>query len=102
MYFLFLDQYVKHKIIDVYIEREDGNLGIVLRGGAHPDPDMCKPLIVTHVRPDGPADRLIETKLLLLKNKSYKVENVFSINYHILKTAPFVSYYYFKSIKIKM
>ncbi|XP_025197808.1 glutamate receptor-interacting protein 2 isoform X3 [Melanaphis sacchari] len=51
------DQYVKHKIIDVFIEREDGSLGIVLRGGAHPDPDMCKPLTVTHVRPDGPADR---------------------------------------------
>uniref|UniRef100_A0A2S2NU89 Glutamate receptor-interacting protein 2 n=1 Tax=Schizaphis graminum TaxID=13262 RepID=A0A2S2NU89_SCHGA len=50
-------QYVKHKIIDVFIEREDGSLGIVLRGGAHPDPDMCKPLTVTHVRPDGPADR---------------------------------------------
>ncbi|XP_015369600.1 PREDICTED: glutamate receptor-interacting protein 2 [Diuraphis noxia] len=54
---LFPDQYVKHKIIDVFIEREDGSLGIVLRGGAHPDPDMCKPLTVTHVRPDGPADR---------------------------------------------
>jgi len=56
--FLFPDQHVKHKIIDVFIEREDGSLGIVLRGGAHPDPDMCKPLTVTHVRPDGPADRL--------------------------------------------
>ncbi|XP_025416585.1 glutamate receptor-interacting protein 2-like isoform X3 [Sipha flava] len=50
-------QYVKHKVIDVFIEREDGNLGIVLRGGAHPDPEMCKPLTVTHVRSDGPADR---------------------------------------------
>lgn len=56
----FLDQYVKHKIIDVFIEREDGSLGIVLRGGAHPDPDMCKPLTVTHVRPDGPADRQVK------------------------------------------
>lgn len=58
--FLSLDQYVKHKIIDVFIEREDGSLGIILRGGAHPDPDMCKPLTVTHVRPDGPADRLVK------------------------------------------
>lgn len=59
-FFLFSDQYVKHKIIDVFIEREDGSLGIVLRGGVHSDPDMCKPLIVTHVRPDGPADRLVK------------------------------------------
>ncbi|VVC41220.1 PDZ domain [Cinara cedri] len=50
-------QYVKHKVIDVFIEREEGSLGIVLRGGAHSDPDMCKPLTVTHVRPDGPADK---------------------------------------------
>jgi len=56
----FSGQYVKHKIIDVFIEREDGSLGIVLRGGAHPDPDMCKPLTVTHVRRDGPADRSIK------------------------------------------
>ncbi|XP_050430657.1 glutamate receptor-interacting protein 1 isoform X2 [Adelges cooleyi] len=51
------NQCVKHKVIDVFIEREDGSLGIVLRGGAHVDPDMCRPLIVTHVRIDGPADR---------------------------------------------
>lgn len=57
MFISFLDQYVKHKVIDVFIEREDGNLGIILRGGAHSDPDMCKPLTVTHVRSDGPADR---------------------------------------------
>lgn len=58
--FMFSDQYVKHKIIDVFIEKEDGSLGIVLRGGAQSAPDMCKPLTVTHVRCDGPADRLVK------------------------------------------
>lgn len=71
---------MKHKVIDVFIEREDGSLGIVLRGGAHPDPEMCKPLTVTHVRPDGPADRWvkIESKLYLfiVINKSCKVEKI--------------------------
>lgn len=80
---MFSDQYVKHKIIDVYIEKEDGSLGIVLRGGVHPDPDMCKPLTVTHVRPDGPADRLSKSKLLLY-DKLYEFENIFShTSYHI-------------------
>ncbi|XP_050536534.1 glutamate receptor-interacting protein 2-like isoform X2 [Daktulosphaira vitifoliae] len=52
------NQCVKHKLIDVFIERDGGgSLGIVLRGGAHSDPNMCRPLIVTHVRVDGPADR---------------------------------------------
>lgn len=73
-WFLFSDQYVKHKVIDVFIEREDGSLGIVLRGGAHPDPEMCKPLTVTHVRSDGPADRWVQIQSKLCK--SYKLYGV--------------------------
>ncbi|XP_069674569.1 glutamate receptor-interacting protein 2 isoform X2 [Periplaneta americana] len=45
------------KVTNVTIERETGSLGFTLRGGAHPDPLLSRPLVVTHVRPGGPADR---------------------------------------------
>ncbi|KAJ9589081.1 hypothetical protein L9F63_017626, partial [Diploptera punctata] len=45
------------KVTNVTIERESGSLGFTLRGGVHPDPLLSRPLIVTHVRPGGPADK---------------------------------------------
>lgn len=45
------------KVTNITIERESGSLGFTLRGGAHPDPLLSRPLIVTHVRPGGPADK---------------------------------------------
>ncbi|XP_023709874.1 glutamate receptor-interacting protein 2 isoform X2 [Cryptotermes secundus] len=44
------------KITHVTIEREAGSLGFTLRGGAHPDPLLSRPLVITYVRPGGPAD----------------------------------------------
>ncbi|XP_066993611.2 glutamate receptor-interacting protein 1 isoform X2 [Anabrus simplex] len=45
------------RVYQVRIEREAGSLGFTLRGGTHPDPILSRPLVVTHVRPGGPADR---------------------------------------------
>ncbi|KAF7274622.1 hypothetical protein GWI33_012701 [Rhynchophorus ferrugineus] len=49
---------VTSKVTDVTIERVDGSLGITLRGGYVPEhPQLSRPLIITHVRPNGPAYR---------------------------------------------
>lgn len=45
-------------ITEVPVERIDGSLGITLRGGYAPDhPHLSRPLVITHVRPNGPAHR---------------------------------------------
>lgn len=50
--------YVTVKKTDVFIERdEEGNLGLTLQGGLHQNPEHCKPLFVTYVRPGGPTDK---------------------------------------------
>lgn len=50
--------YVTVKKIDVFIERdEEGNLGLTLQGGVHQNPQLTRPLVVTHVRPGGPTDK---------------------------------------------
>lgn len=50
--------YVVARTADVCIERDDdGNLGLTLQGGLHQNPEYCRPLFVTYVRPDGPTDR---------------------------------------------
>ncbi|EEB12197.1 conserved hypothetical protein [Pediculus humanus corporis] len=46
---------VKTKITTVNIERENGNLGITLRGGFHQNSDLSRPVTITYVKPDGPA-----------------------------------------------
>ncbi|KAL4646334.1 glutamate receptor-interacting protein 2-like [Arapaima gigas] len=45
------------KTIDVRLRKEDNSYGFVLRGGSHEDWHKSRPLVVTHVRPGGPADR---------------------------------------------
>ncbi|XP_054275201.1 glutamate receptor-interacting protein 1-like [Macrosteles quadrilineatus] len=48
---------VVRRVMNVSIERDsNGSLGITLRGGAHPDPALSRPLTITQVKPGGPAD----------------------------------------------
>nr|XP_019602607.1 PREDICTED: glutamate receptor-interacting protein 2 isoform X3 [Rhinolophus sinicus] len=45
------------KTVDVSLYKEGNSFGFVLRGGAHEDGHKCRPLVLTYVRPGGPADR---------------------------------------------
>ncbi|XP_051509429.1 glutamate receptor-interacting protein 2a isoform X3 [Myxocyprinus asiaticus] len=45
------------KTIEVCLEKEGNSFGFVLRGGFHEDWQKARPLVVTYVRPGGPADR---------------------------------------------
>ncbi|XP_055985557.1 glutamate receptor-interacting protein 2 isoform X2 [Sorex fumeus] len=45
------------KTVDVALYKEGNSFGFVLRGGAHEDSHKSRPLVLTHVRPGGPADR---------------------------------------------
>ncbi|KAA0714535.1 Glutamate receptor-interacting protein 2 [Triplophysa tibetana] len=45
------------KTIEVCVEKEGNSFGFVLRGGFHEDWHKARPLVVTYVRPGGPADR---------------------------------------------
>ncbi|CAL8337702.1 unnamed protein product [Lota lota] len=45
------------KTIDICLNKEGNSFGLVLRGGSHDDWHKSRPLVVTYVRPGGPADR---------------------------------------------
>uniref|UniRef100_A0A8C5T5R1 Glutamate receptor interacting protein 2 n=1 Tax=Malurus cyaneus samueli TaxID=2593467 RepID=A0A8C5T5R1_9PASS len=45
------------KTIEVSLYKEGNSFGFVLRGGAHEDWHKSRPLVLTYVRPGGPADR---------------------------------------------
>nr|XP_031542029.1 glutamate receptor-interacting protein 2 isoform X2 [Vicugna pacos] len=45
------------KMVDVSLYKEGNSFGFVLRGGAHEDGHKSRPLVLTYVRPGGPADR---------------------------------------------
>ncbi|KAM6977037.1 glutamate receptor-interacting protein 2-like isoform 2-T2 [Aplochiton taeniatus] len=45
------------KTIEVSLYKEGNSFGFVLRGGFHEDWHRSRPLLVTYVRPGGPADR---------------------------------------------
>ncbi|XP_012513914.1 PREDICTED: glutamate receptor-interacting protein 2 [Propithecus coquereli] len=45
------------KTVDVSLYKEGNSFGFVLRGGAHEDEHKSRPLVLTYVRPGGPADR---------------------------------------------
>ncbi|XP_052419408.1 glutamate receptor-interacting protein 2 isoform X2 [Carassius gibelio] len=45
------------RTIEVCLEKEGNSFGFVLRGGFHEDWHKARPLVVTYVRPGGPADR---------------------------------------------
>ncbi|KAL2101996.1 hypothetical protein ACEWY4_003757 [Coilia grayii] len=59
-----LPPYVHHssaavisKTIEVCLQKEGNSFGFVVRGGFHEDWHRSRPLVVTYVRPGGPADR---------------------------------------------
>ncbi|KAL1514313.1 hypothetical protein ABEB36_003589 [Hypothenemus hampei] len=69
---------VTTQVTEVSVERVDGSLGITLRGGYNPDhPHLSRPLVITHVRPNGPAQRsgLIRVGDRLLKVDRYSLIN---------------------------
>ncbi|XP_008562607.1 PREDICTED: glutamate receptor-interacting protein 2 [Galeopterus variegatus] len=45
------------KTVDISLYKEGNSFGFVLRGGAHEDGHKSRPLVLTYVRPGGPADR---------------------------------------------
>ncbi|XP_061788407.1 glutamate receptor-interacting protein 2 isoform X3 [Nerophis lumbriciformis] len=45
------------KTIDICLHKEGSSFGFVTRGGIHEDWHKSRPLVVTYVRPGGPADR---------------------------------------------
>ncbi|KAI1892383.1 hypothetical protein AGOR_G00132800 [Albula goreensis] len=45
------------KTLDIRLHKEGKSFGFVLRGGSHEDWHRSRPLVVTYVRPGGPADR---------------------------------------------
>ncbi|XP_042347448.1 glutamate receptor-interacting protein 2-like isoform X2 [Plectropomus leopardus] len=45
------------KTIEVCLHKEGNSFGFVMRGGFHEDWRRSRPLVVTYVRPGGPADR---------------------------------------------
>ncbi|XP_063076591.1 glutamate receptor-interacting protein 2a [Engraulis encrasicolus] len=45
------------KTIEVCLQKEGNSFGFVIRGGFHEDWHRSRPLVVTYVRPGGPADR---------------------------------------------
>ncbi|KAJ8257948.1 hypothetical protein GJAV_G00191490 [Gymnothorax javanicus] len=45
------------KTVDIRLQKEGKSFGFVLRGGSHEDWQKSRPLVVTYVRPGGPADR---------------------------------------------
>ncbi|XP_026576560.1 glutamate receptor-interacting protein 2 [Pseudonaja textilis] len=45
------------KTVEVTLYKEGNSFGFVLRGGAHEDWHKSRPLVLTYVRPGGPADR---------------------------------------------
>ncbi|XP_038863429.1 glutamate receptor-interacting protein 2-like [Salvelinus namaycush] len=49
--------FVIAKTIEVCLYKEGNSFGFVMRGGFHEDWHRSRPLVVTYVRPGGPADR---------------------------------------------
>uniref|UniRef100_A0A3P8UC85 Glutamate receptor interacting protein 1 n=1 Tax=Amphiprion percula TaxID=161767 RepID=A0A3P8UC85_AMPPE len=48
---------VMFKNVEVTLHKEGNNFGFVIRGGAHEDRNKSRPIVVTTIRPGGPADR---------------------------------------------
>lgn len=71
---------VTSRIAEVTVERTDGSLGITLRGGTIPDhPHLSRPLIITQVRPGGPAyrykttSRASDNDLMLISHRTGQI-----------------------------
>ncbi|XP_070848015.1 glutamate receptor-interacting protein 1 isoform X7 [Chaetodon trifascialis] len=45
------------KNVEVTLHKEGNSFGFVIRGGAHEDRNKSRPIVITTIRPGGPADR---------------------------------------------
>ncbi|TRY64952.1 hypothetical protein DNTS_024633 [Danionella cerebrum] len=70
------------KTIEVCLEKEGNGFGFVLRGGFHEDWQKARPLVVTYVRPGGPADRFDEMAYSLYLEPSPKPRSWFQRHTH--------------------
>lgn len=50
---------VHTRTIQIQLEKEGQSYGFVLRGGRTDDPTKTRPLIITKIRPQGPADKFV-------------------------------------------
>ncbi|XP_034719996.1 glutamate receptor-interacting protein 1-like [Etheostoma cragini] len=48
---------VMFKNVEVTLHKDGNSFGFVIRGGAHEDRNKSRPIVITTVRPGGPADR---------------------------------------------
>ncbi|KAE8281177.1 Glutamate receptor-interacting protein 1 [Larimichthys crocea] len=48
---------VMFKNLEVTLHKEGNSFGFVIRGGAHEDRNKSRPIVITTIRPGGPADR---------------------------------------------
>lgn len=48
---------VVFKTVEVTLHKEGNSFGFVIRGGASEDRNKSRPIVVTTIRPGGPADR---------------------------------------------
>ncbi|XP_034018892.1 glutamate receptor-interacting protein 1 isoform X4 [Thalassophryne amazonica] len=48
---------VTFKNVEVTLHKEGNSFGFVIRGGAHEDRNKSRPIVITSIRPGGPADR---------------------------------------------
>uniref|UniRef100_A0A672GQX8 Glutamate receptor interacting protein 1 n=1 Tax=Salarias fasciatus TaxID=181472 RepID=A0A672GQX8_SALFA len=48
---------VVFKNVEVTLHKEGNSFGFVIRGGAHEDRNKSRPIVITTIRPGGPADR---------------------------------------------
>ncbi|KAM9705562.1 glutamate receptor-interacting protein 1 isoform 7-T7 [Menidia menidia] len=48
---------VMFKNVEVTLHKEGNSFGFVIRGGAHEDRNKSRPIVITTIRPGGPADR---------------------------------------------
>uniref|UniRef100_A0A665U5X2 Glutamate receptor interacting protein 1 n=1 Tax=Echeneis naucrates TaxID=173247 RepID=A0A665U5X2_ECHNA len=49
--------WVMFKNVEVTLHKEGNTFGFVIRGGAHEDRNKSRPIVITTIRPGGPADR---------------------------------------------
>ncbi|KAM8909064.1 glutamate receptor-interacting protein 1 isoform 3-T3 [Spinachia spinachia] len=54
---LFQGSGVMFKNVEVTLHKDGNSFGFVIRGGAHEDRNKSRPIVITTIRPGGPADR---------------------------------------------
>lgn len=71
---------VQAKTIQIQLEKEGQSYGFILRGGASDDKAKSRPLIITKIRPQGPADKyeynIGQIKHIIIKWLTYSLTYV--------------------------